>query len=74
MHGYFTSEALLLGVESRTSSPVRIPREKETFRHITLEGLYPCGEGAGYAGGIVSSALDGVLVATAAAAAIVFAR
>ena len=60
MRGYFTNKALLLAVESRTSSPVRIPREKETLQHISLPGIYPCGEGAGYAGGIVSSALDGV--------------
>ncbi len=60
MKGYYTSEALLLGVESRTSSPIRIPRNPETLQHINLEGLYPCGEGAGYAGGIVSSALDGI--------------
>ncbi len=60
MKGYYTSEALLLGVESRTSSPIRIPRDSETLQHINLEGLYPCGEGAGYAGGIVSSALDGI--------------
>lgn len=60
MHGYYTNEALLLGVESRTSSPVRIPRDPETFEHTQLPGLYPCGEGAGYAGGIVSSALDGI--------------
>lgn len=60
MRGYFTNKALLLAVESRTSSPVRIPRDKETLQHITLPGIYPCGEGAGYAGGIVSSALDGV--------------
>lgn len=60
MRGYYTNKALLLAVESRTSSPVRIPRDKETLQHVTLEGIYPCGEGAGYAGGIVSSALDGV--------------
>ena len=60
MKGYYTNEALLLGVESRTSSPVRIPRDPETLEHIGLPGLYPCGEGAGYAGGIVSSALDGI--------------
>ncbi len=63
MKGYYTSNALLLAVESRTSSPVRIPRNPETLQHIGLEGLYPCGEGAGYAGGIVSSALDGINVA-----------
>ena len=60
MHGYYTNEALLLGVESRTSSPVRIPRDPETLEHTQIAGLYPCGEGAGYAGGIVSSALDGI--------------
>lgn len=60
MHGYYTSDALLLAVESRTSSPVRIPRDSETMQHISLEGIYPCGEGAGYSGGIVSSALDGI--------------
>lgn len=60
MRGYYTNKALLLAVESRTSSPVRIPRDKETLQHVTLQGIYPCGEGAGYAGGIVSSALDGV--------------
>ena len=60
MHGFVTDEALLLAVESRTSSPVRIPRDRETLQHVTLQGLYPCGEGAGYAGGIVSSALDGI--------------
>ena len=60
MHGYYTNEALLLGVESRTSSPVRIPRDPDTLEHTQVGGLYPCGEGAGYAGGIVSSALDGI--------------
>lgn len=60
MHGFITGEASLLAVESRTSSPVRIPRDKETLQHPQLQGLYPCGEGAGYAGGIVSSALDGI--------------
>ena len=68
MHGYYTNDALLLGVESRTSSPVRIPRDPETMCVPGLEGLYPCGEGAGYAGGITSSALDGILVAAAASA------
>ena len=67
MHGYYTNDALVLGVESRTSSPVRIPRDPETMCVPGLEGLYPCGEGAGYAGGITSSALDGILVAAAAA-------
>ena len=59
MHGFLTSQASVLAVESRTSSPVRIPRD-ETLQHPQLRGLYPCGEGAGYAGGIVSSALDGI--------------
>jgi len=59
MHGFFTNEALLIGVESRTSSPLRIPRKSDTYQHVQVEGLFPCGEGAGYAGGIVSSALDG---------------
>ncbi len=59
MHGYLTNEAILLATESRTSSPVRIPRNRETFEHIQVKGLYPCAEGAGYAGGIVSAAMDG---------------
>lgn len=57
--GFLTNEAMVLGVESRTSSPVRIPRDNETLEHIATKGLFPCGEGAGYAGGIVSSAMDG---------------
>ena len=57
--GFLTNEAVILGVESRTSSPVRIPRERESFQHIRIQGLFPCGEGAGYAGGIVSAAMDG---------------
>jgi hypothetical protein len=69
MKGYYTNDALVLGTESRTSSPVRIVRDPETMSVPGLPGLYPCGEGAGYAGGIVSSALDGILVAAAAAAA-----
>lgn len=60
MKGYYTNDALVLGVESRTSSPVRIPRNPDTLQHVQLPGLYPCGEGAGYAGGIVSSAMDGI--------------
>ena len=60
LHGYYTNDALLLGVESRTSSPVRIPRDEHSLQHPQLPGLFPCGEGAGYAGGIVSSALDGI--------------
>jgi uncharacterized FAD-dependent dehydrogenase len=59
MKGYYTNEAQLIGVESRTSSPVRVPRDRETFEHPQLKRLYPCGEGAGYAGGIVSAAMDG---------------
>jgi uncharacterized FAD-dependent dehydrogenase len=59
MKGYLTNEAVIVGVESRTSSPVRIPRDKHTFQHIQIENLYPCGEGAGYAGGIISAAIDG---------------
>jgi uncharacterized FAD-dependent dehydrogenase len=59
MHGYFTNEAQIVGVESRTSSPVQVPRDRTTLEHITVSRLYPCGEGAGYAGGIVSAAMDG---------------
>lgn len=59
MKGYLTNEAQIVGVESRTSSPVRIPRDKETLEHPQLKRLFPCGEGAGYAGGIVSAAMDG---------------
>jgi len=65
MRGYRTNEAVLVGVESRTSSPVRIPRQKETFRHPQISNLFPCGEGAGYAGGIVSAAMDGIACANA---------
>ena len=65
MKGYYTNEATLVGVESRTSSPVRIPRDKETFQHPQVLGLYPCAEGAGYAGGIVSAAIDGINCANA---------
>ena len=61
MYGYLTNEAVVLGVESRTSSPVRIPRNRELYHHIQIKNLYPSGEGAGYAGGIVSSAVDGEL-------------
>lgn len=59
MHGFITKNAMIVGVESRTSSPIRIPRNPETLEHIHVKGLYPCGEGAGYAGGITSSAVDG---------------
>lgn len=65
--GFLTNEAILIGVESRTSSPVRIPRDRETMGHIRIDGLYPCGEGAGYAGGIVSAAMDGEKCAEAVA-------
>lgn len=57
--GFLTNEAIVLGVESRTSSPVRIPRDPDSFEHLGVKGLFPCGEGSGYAGGIVSSAVDG---------------
>ncbi len=67
MRGYLTNEAVIVGVESRTSSPVRIPRDKESYEHVEVRRLYPCGEGAGYAGGIVSAALDGQNVAKAIA-------
>lgn len=66
--GFLTDEAVLIGCETRTSSPVRIPRDSETLSHISVKGLYPCGEGAGYAGGIVSAAIDGERCATALAA------
>jgi len=58
-HGFLTNEAVMIGVETRTSSPVRIVRDAETLMHIRLRGLFPCGEGAGYAGGIVSAGIDG---------------
>nr|WP_039455139.1 FAD-dependent oxidoreductase [Pedobacter glucosidilyticus] len=63
--GYYTNEAVLVGVESRTSSPVRIPRDKETLQHPQVKGLFPCAEGAGYAGGIISAAIDGQACADA---------
>ncbi len=66
--GFLTDEALLVGAETRTSSPVRIPRDRETFCHPVVSGLYPCGEGAGFAGGIVSAAMDGQRCAEALAA------
>ncbi len=65
MRGYHTSEAVVVGTESRTSSPVRIPRDPVTLMHPDVAGLYPCGEGAGYAGGILSAAMDGQRVAQA---------
>lgn len=70
MRGFLTDEALVLGVESRTSSPVRIPRDSLTLEHPVTKGLYPCGEGAGYAGGILSAAMDGERVAERIAAAL----
>lgn len=68
--GFLTREAVLIGDETRTSSPVRVPRDRESLQHVTLAGLYPCGEGAGYAGGIVSAALDGINVARAVRASV----
>ena len=67
MRGYITEECNLIGFETRTSSPVRIPRDERTLQHSEISGLYPCGEGAGFAGGIVSAALDGMRCAEAAA-------
>jgi uncharacterized FAD-dependent dehydrogenase len=67
MKGFLTSEAAAVGVETRTSSPVRIPRDEHSLMHIQIEGLFPCGEGSGYAGGITSSAIDGERAAEAVA-------
>lgn len=67
-HGFLTNEAAMIAVETRTSSPVRITRDRNTLQHVTVEGLFPCGEGAGYAGGIVSAGVDGERCAEAAAA------
>ena len=67
-HGFLTNEAVLIGVESRTSAPVRMVRDASTLQHVDVEGLFPCGEGAGYAGGIVSAAIDGERCAEALAA------
>lgn len=58
-HGFLTNEAVLIATETRTSSPVRIARDPATLQHVTVQGLFPCGEGAGYAGGIVSAGVDG---------------
>ena len=66
--GFLTNEATVIGIETRTSAPIRILRERETLQHITVSGLFPCGEGAGYAGGIVSAGIDGERCAEAAAA------
>ena len=63
MKGYLTNEAVVVATESRTSSPIRIPRDAQSLEHPQVKGLYPCGEGAGYAGGIVSAAMDGERVA-----------
>jgi uncharacterized protein len=65
MRGYLTEETNVIGTESRTSSPIKIPRDKETYMHPIIKGLFPCGEGAGYAGGIISAAVDGQNVAKA---------
>ncbi len=65
MKGYLTEEAVLVAVESRTSSPIRVLRDKETMMHVAVDGLFPGGEGAGYAGGIVSAAIDGENIANA---------
>ena len=65
MRGYLTNEAVVVGVESRTSTPVRVPRDRETLMHPETKGLFPAGEGAGYAGGIISAALDGERIAEA---------
>ena len=66
-HGFLTNEAVMIGVETRTSAPVRILRDNETLQHVTVNGLFPCGEGAGYAGGIVSAGIDGERCAEAVA-------
>ena len=66
-HGFLTQEASVIGVETRTSSPIRLVRDAETLCSVSLKGLYPCGEGAGYAGGIVSAAIDGERCAEAVA-------
>lgn len=71
MKGYYTNDAQVVGVESRTSSPVKIPRDPETLEHPEVRGLFPCGEGAGYAGGIISAAMDGERCAEAAVARLV---
>ena len=67
-HGFLTNEACMIGMETRTSAPVRIVRDNETLQHLTVGGLFPCGEGAGYAGGIVSAGIDGERCADAVAA------
>ncbi len=67
-HGFLTNEATVIGVETRTSSPLRIVRDSSTYQHVRIRGLFPCGEGAGYAGGIVSAGVDGECCAEAVAA------
>ena len=67
MKGYYTEDAIVTATESRTSSPVRIPRDSESLQHTQIKGLFPCAEGAGYAGGIISAAMDGERVGEAAA-------
>jgi len=67
MRGYFSEDGMMIGIESRTSSPIKIPRDKISYQHTHIKNLYPCGEGAGYAGGIISAALDGQNVAKAIA-------
>jgi uncharacterized FAD-dependent dehydrogenase len=68
--GFLTNDAVMIGVETRTSSPVRILRDRETLQHVKIKGLFPCGEGAGYAGGIVSAGMDGERCAEAVASAL----
>jgi len=68
MKGYYTNDAIVVATESRTSSPVRIPRDADSCQHPQIKNLYPCGEGAGYAGGIVSAAMDGQKLAQSIAA------
>ena len=63
LKGYYTNDAVVVATESRTSSPIKIPRDAETLMHVQIKRLFPCGEGAGYAGGIVSAAMDGMNVA-----------
>src|SRR6266542_2942713 len=72
MKGYFTNDALVVATESRTSSPVRIPRDNDNLQHLQIKNLYPCGEGAGYAGGIVSAAMDGEKIANQIAKTILY--
>jgi uncharacterized FAD-dependent dehydrogenase len=67
MKGYYSEEAQIIAIESRTSSPIRVIRDRESFMNLSIEGLFPAGEGAGYAGGIVSAALDGENCASAVA-------